>query len=580
MTSAARRETPDFDDARFGNGVPGGLRPAGLSFIEMSGLARKGAAERAEDVAEETATATYAPESVPDAITSAALAGSAAARFEELLASFRGDVGARVADETALAPEIVLGDDAVDLDASGHSVDAEAVEEESLGRVMPRPIQAVQKLAEVESLMNALDLGARKPTVPDETIAALQQALVAKPGEVSESVPDALPAEALAAPAREDAAPLIDFIKKRPMPPVIDADAPTPLYTALTPPLDVVPPVADRPPAATMPPGAVAPGYTLLGHGPITWPGVPPAKPIGVARILGVALLLVLAGGVGAMVYAAVFPWSLLPAPWGRWAALGVAVVLGGAALGLLWRGRSGRGKVLADLSKVSQALGVEVIGAIPLVRMKPADGVSKAEGPLWAQLPLLCGPGQSGEMAEAFEILLTNFRFSAPRGSLQSVCFVSVAPGDGLKTVAFNFAAAHALRGQHVLFTTAGHHEAPEYSVHERFDVPMLYCTDAPATGEGYDLAVRLGHALLAHPEARHAAAQAQAVVLVIDPSVVSREMAQRAISLLREVKAPLVGVVVNRVRSGRLRRAYEQRAEVRKAARGSVGKSKTDKV
>lgn len=130
------------------------------------------------------------------------------------------------------------------------------------------------------------------------------------------------------------------------------------------------------------------------------------------------------------------------------------------------------------------------------------------------------------------------------------------------------------------MLFTTAGHQDAPEYSVHERFDVPMLYCTDAPATGEGYDLAVRLGHALLAHPEARHTAAQAQAVVLVIDPSVVSREMAQRAIGLLREVKAPLVGVVVNRVRSGRLRRAYEQRAEVRKVARGTAGKSERDKV
>lgn len=575
MNSAARRETPDPDDLRFGNGVPGGLRPAGLSFIEMSGLARKGVAEHAAEVDSEGAPLEFCAEGgVP---TSTATINSASARFEDLLATLRGDGGAWVADETTLVPAPEFCDDAMDADVLEVMVE-EAPEDP--GRMSPRPAQAVHKLAEVESLMQALDLGARKPAVPDETIAALQQALVVRPGDAVETTPTAEAAEVPLASAPEDAAPLKDFIKKRPMPLVIDADAPTPLYTALTPPLDVVPPVSETTAGVALPPGAVAPGYTLLGHGPITWPGVPPAKPLGLARILAVAVLLVVAGGVGAMVYAAVFPWSLLPTPWGRWVALGAAGLLGVTALALLRRGRSGRGKVLADLSTVSKTLGAEVIGAIPLVRLKPATGALVAEGPLWARLPLLCGPGQTGELGEAFEILLTNFRFSAPRGSLQSVCFVSVAPGDGLKTVAFNFAAAHALRGQHVLFTTAGHQDAPEYSVHERFDVPMLYCTDAPATGEGYDLAVRLGHALLAHPEARHTAAQAQAVVLVIDPTVVSREMAQRAIGLLREVKAPLVGVVVNRVRSGRLRRAYEQRAAVRKAARGAAGKASRDKA
>lgn len=240
----------------------------------------------------------------------------------------------------------------------------------------------------------------------------------------------------------------------------------------------------------------------------------------------------------------------------GLGAAVGVCLML------LALRPRQQLATPLHSLASISQALGVEVIGAVPYI-----PSFSRHSGDADRELPMALREGDDPAAREAFEVLLTNFRFAAPQATPRQVCFVSAVPGEGCAAVAYNFAMAHVRRGLKVAFRFANSEPFLLTSAHGN-GAPEFERSPALVLGDSeIDLWVISGPALLADPDARVVAAKADAVVLVLDITVTGRALAIRALSQLRASPVPLIGVVLNRVRRGGLRRAFLDRASVRTA-------------
>lgn len=548
------------DDVRYGNGVPEALRREDLSYIEMTGIPRRAWVRDADEVVEDNSVAPTeaAP---PEASVAPQPTGTAAALFQDLLNTLGGDGPVLDAGDS---PEMEEGIDTSPAEPTVEFVDFTPKN---------RPAQAVQALMEAESLFRALDqtpTPVENPVLDAASVDAVRAAFETAPGapmpqQILRAQEPPTPLEI----ARDLAplggmAPAQDEATSHGAPLEIHR-AESPLETAITSHDRPAPKVAQPPnPVSPGPftPGSTAPGYTLLGHGPITWPGEPP-RGDSASRGLSLVVLAMGLAGFGVAGYlvqtAGIARAGVFVAP---------AVLVGAAAVvaaALLWAYgvRARRMAVLRGLNAVSQSLGAEVIGAVPV-----AQGLARVEaldGSAWSALPLLAQDPPANPIAEAFDTLRTNFRFAAPVPEVHSVCFVGAVPGEGAKTVAFNFAASQAQRGQHVLFVAADRDRAANPRVVEHPQVPRLYCANVAASGAGYDLVVWAGEALLASPDARRQAGAADATVLVLDPALTGRAMAVRAMGLLRASNARLAGIVVNRVRSSSLRRAYVRRATTR---------------
>jgi len=251
VTTALRNEPPlgpKDSDPRYGSGVPAHVRASGMGFIEMSGIPRP--AWLRADAAPRTSDSTAAPPSVDT--------GAAANLFQDLIDELSGVAPPRPAEATPT--EIALPAD----DDIGQR--AESPEPAPALLRSPRSAVALQALAEAEQLLQALDRldPATSASLPEATVAMLQQALAAAPDDVVEITPHV---EAPPSIAERNAAleaslpPLEDFAQ--PVHPPVEAKA-TPSE----------PPTISRPHA----PLVSAPGYTVLGDGPITWPGQPMPK--------------------------------------------------------------------------------------------------------------------------------------------------------------------------------------------------------------------------------------------------------------------------------------------------------------
>lgn len=296
MNIALRNDVPtDPEDAdpRFCSGVPAEARARGLSFIEMSGIPRP-AWLRGEGT---LPSAAQPQTTIAPTLSTRVSSGGAAELLQGLIDEMSGAVPGHV---TSAEVDEVNPQPLAEAPTPGEVV------QESTATIMPlrpmRPSVALQALAEAEQLFQALDRGdgASSTGLPDETLSMLQQALAADLSVEPESQSEVPPAEADIGVAHlaleETLPPLEDFV---------DGPA-TPIAKPMPQP---------ESPAQKVASGISPPGYTVLGDGPITWPGQP--QPATQSRP-GWALVLVLI--VGALAAAAW--WIHVHAPLSREAAM------------------------------------------------------------------------------------------------------------------------------------------------------------------------------------------------------------------------------------------------------------------
>jgi len=201
--------------------------------------------------------------------------------------------------------------------------------------------------------------------------------------------------------------------------------------------------------------------------------------------------------------------------------------------------------------------------------------------------------PDLSPEESSGYQVLLNSLWLSNVDDPLQSIVLTSDRPGVGKTQTVVNLAQAEAARGTRVLVIDT---DFVNPSVAARFDlepaefgladllesrvsieqvaratsIDNLHMIDAQGTtGAGellrsdrlggllddlyasYDLILIDSPPTLSTSDSRLVASQADAVVVVYDPSLSRREELQRTIDLLRSARANLIGLVANRSRA-----------------------------
>lgn len=198
-----------------------------------------------------------------------------------------------------------------------------------------------------------------------------------------------------------------------------------------------------------------------------------------------------------------------------------------------------------------------------------------------------------SAEESSGYQVLLNSLWLTNVDDPLQSIVFTSDRPGVGKTQTVVNLAQAEAARGTRVLVIDTdfvnpsvasrldldgaeigladlleGRATAPQ--VIQPTDVPNLHIIDAhgergagellrsdrlgAVLGElygSYDLILIDSPPTLSASDSRLVSSQADAVVVVYDPSESRREELQRTIDLLRSARANLIGLVANRSRA-----------------------------
>lgn len=198
-----------------------------------------------------------------------------------------------------------------------------------------------------------------------------------------------------------------------------------------------------------------------------------------------------------------------------------------------------------------------------------------------------------SAEETSGYQVLLNSLWLSNVDDPLQSIVFTSDRPEVGKTQTVVNLAQAEAARGTRVLVIDtdfvnpsvatrldldgaeigladllAGRSSAEQ--VIQPTDIPNLHIIDAQGpSGSGellrsdrlgavlgelyanYDLILIDSPPTLSTSDSRLVASQADAVVVVYDPSESRREELQRTIDLLRSARANLIGLVANRSRA-----------------------------
>lgn len=202
---------------------------------------------------------------------------------------------------------------------------------------------------------------------------------------------------------------------------------------------------------------------------------------------------------------------------------------------------------------------------------------------------PLVSEWDPSSPISEAYRSLRTNVRFALGRNHGQVVCITSSLPGEGKSLTAANLAVAHAKEGRRTLLIDAdlrkpvlhrvfqvsvrhglgfalGQPEAWRQAVSETGIPALSLLPGGTLHGEPADLLASDGlerliaetrgvydtvlidtPALLPFADARIVAARSDGVLLVIGAGKVKRRQAEQALKALRQVRAHVLGTVVN---------------------------------
>jgi len=234
---------------------------------------------------------------------------------------------------------------------------------------------------------------------------------------------------------------------------------------------------------------------------------------------------------------------------------------------------------VLKNPDDVQQTLGLVTLGAVPLMP-EAADGNELVVG-------------ASHSMAkESYRVLRTNLQFAAVDHSLRTLLVTSPSPSEGKSLTAANLAAAMAQAGRRVILVDADLHRPRLHRIfklpnsagltsalldHDKGTDGLLQETPVeglrvltsgqlppnPAellgssrmrelleqmTGQA-DIVVLDSPPATALADSAILATQSDGVLLVLDAGHTRRDMAGRALSALQQVKARVVGAVLNRM-------------------------------
>jgi len=235
----------------------------------------------------------------------------------------------------------------------------------------------------------------------------------------------------------------------------------------------------------------------------------------------------------------------------------------------------------LESTEDVRDALALPNLGAIPFVRSWQKDGCVRLRGEEWPAL-------------EAFRILRTNIQFADVDCPVRTLLVTSAGPGEGKTSVVTNLGTAMAQGGRKVLLVDTDFRRS---GLHRAFDVPnltgltSLFLDDVGLEGSIVDtdvpglyvlpggplppnpsellgsqrMAQLIGQLqafadvvlfdappVLACADAMVLASQVDGAVLVIDSRSTRREAVVRAVEMLRNVGARVLGVALNKVHAG----------------------------
>jgi capsular exopolysaccharide synthesis family protein len=234
---------------------------------------------------------------------------------------------------------------------------------------------------------------------------------------------------------------------------------------------------------------------------------------------------------------------------------------------------------VLKNPDQVKAALGLSVLGAVPVVAGGSADK------------PAMLAGDQSA-VTEAYRVLRTNLQFAAVGRALHLLQVTSASPTEGKSVTSVNLAVALAQGGKQVILVDCDLHRPRVHKlmalpnnlgltsalIDEACDplvvlretsVPRLQVvTSGPmppnpaeilgsarmhevlaVLGAAAEIVVLDSPPVLAMSDAAVLAAQVDGVLLVLDAMTTRREPARRALASLQQVQARVVGAVLNRV-------------------------------
>jgi capsular exopolysaccharide synthesis family protein len=234
----------------------------------------------------------------------------------------------------------------------------------------------------------------------------------------------------------------------------------------------------------------------------------------------------------------------------------------------------------LEDADEMQRTLSLPSLGVIPLAKSWQRDGHARAWEEEWP-------------IGEAFRMLRTNIQFASVDGNLRKLLVTSSGPGEGKTSVVTNLGAAMARNNRKVLLVDADlrrsqlHRalgvpnstgltsllldEVNQKSCIRETDVPNLYVLPSgplppnPSELLGSQRMAQLIEELgsladvilfdtppvLACADAMVLASRTDGIVLVVDSRSTRREAATRALEMLRNVDARVLGGILNKVRS-----------------------------
>ena len=233
----------------------------------------------------------------------------------------------------------------------------------------------------------------------------------------------------------------------------------------------------------------------------------------------------------------------------------------------------------------VARYLGLPILSVVP--GMGIARGVSRKEGS--AELVTIQEP--RSQQSECYRNLRTSILFCSGRPVPRSILVTSAVPGEGKSTTAANLAVVMAQSSRRVLLVDADlrrpslHRYFPRQAgrglvrlLHENCPpeeavqksgldgLDLLLCNEIPKdpsellgsermrgliqkVGELYDVVIIDSPVLVSVPDAVILAARSEVVLLVHRPGAADRDMVQYAKQRLDEVKANILGIVLNNV-------------------------------
>jgi len=232
----------------------------------------------------------------------------------------------------------------------------------------------------------------------------------------------------------------------------------------------------------------------------------------------------------------------------------------------------------LENADDLHEILSLPSLGAIPAVRSWQMDGHARVQATDWP-------------VGEAFRVLRTNIQFANVDSTVRTLLVTSSGPGEGKTSVAANLGAVMAQNGRKVLLVDA---DLRKSCLHRHFgipnhtgltslllnnagqregiveaDIPNLFVLPSgpppPNPSEllssqrmsrlieefqtFVDIVVFDSPPVLVCADAMVLASQTDGVVFVVDSRSTHRDAAQRALEMLRNVEARVLGGVLNRV-------------------------------